>query len=198
MISKKTRLTVGQNNALSATSTAAGIAGISALAATQSASAQSNFQALPGAEFVIDQASGIARITYQGQMYQVNAGHYQINADGSISISAEAAATVAPGMTTTAVDTFGMPVDSGVLDASADNGFGLFSGDNLLIGASILGVAAAGVGGYFLYQSLTDDDDSDGGSSGGSSGGDQPTALRQPYPQRHQQLCRLVSVSHLN
>ena len=171
MISKKTRLTVGQNNALSATSTAAGIAGISALAATQSASAQSNFQALPGAEFVIDQASGIARITYQGQMYQVNAGHYQINADGSISISAEAAATVAPGMTTTAVDTFGMPVDSGVLDASADNGFGFFSGDNLLIGASILGVAAAGVGGYFLYQSLTDDDDSDGGSSGGSSGG---------------------------
>ena len=145
------------------------------LAATQSASAQSNFQALPGAEFVIDQASGIARITYQGQMYQVNAGHYQINADGSISISAEAAATVAPGMTTTAVDTFGMPVDSGVLDASADNGFGFFSGDNLLIGASILGVAAAGVGGYFLYQSLTDDDDSDGGSSGGSSGGgDQP------------------------
>ena len=71
---------------------------------------------------------------------------------------------------TTAVDTFGMPVDSGVLDASADNGFGLFSGDNLLIGASILGVAAAGVGGYFLYQSLTDDDDSNGGSSGGSSG----------------------------
>lgn len=169
MISKKTRLTVGQNNALSATSTAAGIAGISALAATQSASAQSNFQALPGAEFVIDQASGIARITYQGQMYQVNAGHYQINADGSISISSEAAATVAPGMTTTAVDTFGMPVDSGVLDASADNGFGFFSGDNLLIGASILGVAAAGVGGYFLYQSLTDDDDSNGGSSGGGS-----------------------------
>ena len=169
MISKKTRLTVGKNNALSATSTAAGIAGISALAATQSASAQSNFQALPGAEFVIDQASGIARITYQGQMYQVNAGHYQINADGSISISSEAAATVAPGMTTTAVDTFGMPVDSGVLDASADNGFGFFSGDNLLIGASILGVAAAGVGGYFLYQSLTDDDDSNGGSSGGGS-----------------------------
>ena len=169
MISKKTRLTVGKNNALSAASTAAGIAGISALAATQSASAQSNFQALPGAEFVIDQASGIARITYQGQMYQVNAGHYQINADGSISISSEAAATVAPGMTTTAVDTFGMPVDSGVLDASADNGFGFFSGDNLLIGASILGVAAAGVGGYFLYQSLTDDDDSNGGSSGGGS-----------------------------
>ena len=102
-------------------------------------------------------------------MYQVNAGHYQINADGSISISSEAAATVAPGMTTTAVDTFGMPVDSGVLDASADNGFGFFSGDNLLIGASILGVAAAGVGGYFLYQSLTDDDDSNGGSSGGGS-----------------------------
>ena len=171
MISKKTRLTVGQNSGLSTASTVAGIAGISALAATQSASAQSNFQALPGAEFVIDQASGIARITYQGQMYQVNAGHYQINADGSISISGEAAATVAPGMTTTAVDTFGMPVDSGVLDASADSGFGFFSGDNLLIGASILGVAAAGVGGYFLYQSLTDDDDSNGGSSGGSSGG---------------------------
>ena len=171
MISKKTRLTVGQNSGLSTASTVAGIAGISVLAATQSASAQSNFQALPGAEFVIDQASGIARITYQGQMYQVNAGHYQINADGSISISGEAAATVAPGMTTTAVDTFGMPVDSGVLDASADNGFRLFSSDNLLIGASILGVAAAGVGGYFLYQSLTDDDDSDGGSSGGSSGG---------------------------
>ena len=172
MIRKKTRLTVGQNSGLSATSTAAGIAGISVLAATQSAGAQSNFQALPGAEFVIDQASGIARITYQGQMYQVNAGHYQINADGSISISGEAAATVAPGMATTAVDTFGMPVDSGVLDASADNGFGLFSGDNLLIGASILGVAAAGVGGYFLYQSLTDDEDdsaSDGGSSGGGS-----------------------------
>ena len=166
MIRKKTRLTVGHNSGLSA----AGIAGISVLAATQSASAQSNFQALPGAEFVIDQASGIARITYQGQMYQVNAGHYQINADGSISISGEAAATVAPGMTTTAVDTFGMPVDSGVLDASADNGFGFFSGDNLLIGASILGVAAAGVGGYFLYQSLTDDEDeSDGGSSGGGS-----------------------------
>lgn len=162
MIRKKSRLTVGHNSGLSA----AGIAGISVLAATQSASAQSNFQALPGAEFVIDQASGIARITYQGQMYQVNAGHYQINADGSISISGEAAATVAPGMTTTAVDTFGMPVDSGVLDASADNGFGFFSGDNLLIGASILGVAAAGVGGYFLYQSLTDDEDeSDGGSS---------------------------------
>ena len=171
MISKKTRLTVGQNSGLSTASTVAGIAGISALAATQSASAQSNFQALPGAEFVIDQASGIARITYQGQMYQVNAGHYQINADGSISISGEAAATVAPGMTTTAVDTFGMPVDSGVLDASADNGGGFFSGNNLLIGASILGVAAAGVGGYFLYQSLTDDDDSNGGSSGGSSGG---------------------------
>ena len=166
MIRKKTRLTVGHNSGLSA----AGIAGISVLAAAQSASAQSNFQALPGAEFVIDQASGIARITYQGQMYQVNAGHYQINADGSISISGEAAATVAPGMTTTAVDTFGMPVDSGVLDASADNGFGFFSGDNLLIGASILGVAAAGVGGYFLYQSLTDDEDeSDGGSSGGGS-----------------------------
>ena len=168
MIRKKTRLTVGHNSGLSA----AGIAGISVLAATQSASAQSNFQALPGAEFVIDQASGIARITYQGQMYQVNAGHYQINADGSISISGEAAATVAPGMTTTAVDTFGMPVDSGVLDASADNGFGFFSGDNLLIGASILGVAAAGVGGYFLYQSLTDDEggsDSDGGSSDGGS-----------------------------
>ena len=169
MISKKTRLTVGQNSGLSTASTVAGIAGISVLAATQSASAQSNFQALPGAEFVIDQASGIARITYQGQMYQVNAGHYQINADGSISISGEAAATVAPGMTTTAVDTFGMPVDSGVLDASADNGFGFFSGNNLLIGASILGVAAAGVGGYFLYQSLTDDDESDGGSSGGGS-----------------------------
>ena len=168
MIRKKTRLTVGQNSGLSATSTAAGIAGISVLAASQAASAQTNFQALPGAEFVIDQASGIARITYQGQMYQVNAGHYQINADGSISISGEAAATVAPGMTTTAVDTFGMPVDSGVLDASADNGFGFFSGDNLLIGASILGVAAAGVGGYFLYQSLTDDEDeSDGGSSSG-------------------------------
>lgn len=169
MIRKKTRLTVGHNSGLSA----AGIAGISVLAATQSASAQSNFQALPGAEFVIDQASGIARITYQGQMYQVNAGHYQINADGSISISGEAAATVAPGMTTTAVDTFGMPVDSGVLDASADNGFGFFSGDNLLIGASILGVAAAGVGGYFLYQSLTDDEDESGGGS--SSGGGSTT-----------------------
>ena len=164
MINKKTRLTVGQNSALSRTNAGAGIAGISVLAASQVASAQSNFQALPGADFVIDQASGIARITYQGQMYQVNAGHYQINADGSISISSEAAATVAPGMTSTAVDTFGMPVDSGVLDASADNGLGFLSGDNLLIGASILGVAAAGVGGYFLYQSMTNDDDSDDGS----------------------------------
>ena len=171
MIRKKTRLTVGHNSGLSA----AGIAGISVLAATQSASAQSNFQALPGAEFVIDQASGIARITYQGQMYQVNAGHYQINADGSISISGEAAATVAPGMTTTAVDTFGMPVDSGVLDASADNGFGFFSGDNLLIGASILGVAAAGVGGYFLYQSLTDDEGGSASDGGSSDGGSSPT-----------------------
>ena len=175
MISKKTRLTVGQNSGLSTASTVAGIAGISALAATQSASAQSNFQALPGAEFVIDQASGIARITYQGQMYQVNAGHYQINADGSISISGEAAATVAPGMTTTAVDTFGMPVDSGVLDASADNGFGFFGGDNLLIGASILGVAAAGVGGYFLYQSLTDDEGGSASDGGSSDGGSSPT-----------------------
>ena len=171
IMSKKTRLTTSSLSTLQRSSAGAGIAGLVALSASQSASAQTNFQVLPGADFAIDQASGTARINYQGQMYQVNAGHYQIKADGSISISSEAAATVAPGLATTAVNTFGMPVDSSVLDVSADTSGGLFGGNNLLLGASVLGVVAAGVGGYFLYQSLSDDDDDNGssGSGGGST-----------------------------
>ena len=93
MISNKNRLKTGNVSLLNRASAGIGIAGLSGLAAAQSASAQTNFQSLPGADYLIDQATGAARVTYQGQLYQVNAGHYIVNADGSISISSQAAAT---------------------------------------------------------------------------------------------------------
>ena len=173
MISKKTRLASTSASASAMMrATSAGAVGVSMLAAVAAVEAQTNFMVLPGAEFVIDQATGSARVTYQGQMYQVNAGHYLVNADGSISISAEAASTVAPGLTTDTFTTLGAPVDSSVLDASADAGGGLFGGNSgLAIGAGVLGLAAVGVGGYFLFQSLSNDDDDNDSSSGGGSGG---------------------------
>ena len=178
MISKKTRLASTSASASAMMrATSAGAVGVSMLAAVAAVEAQTNFMVLPGAEFVIDQATGSARVTYQGQMYQVNAGHYLVNADGSISISAEAASTVAPGLTTDTFTTLGAPVDSSVLDASADAGGGLFGGNSgLAIGAGVLGLAAVGVGGYFLFQSLSNDDDDNDSSSGGSGGSGDSTA----------------------
>ena len=161
MISNKNRLKTGTFSVLNRASAGIGIAGLSGLATVQLASAQTNFQLLPGADYVVDPATGTARVTYQGQLYQVNAGHYIINADGSINISSQAAATVAPGLTSTTVNTSGLPVDSSVLNVAADSSGGLFGGNNLLLGTSVLGVAAVGLGGYFLYQSLNDDDEDD-------------------------------------
>lgn len=159
MISNKNRLKTGNVSVLNRASAGIGIAGLSGLAAAQSASAQTNFQSLPGADYLIDQATGAARVTYQGQLYQVNAGHYIINADGSISISSQAAATVAPGLSNTTVSTSGTPVDGSALNAAAGSGGGLFGGNSLLLGTGVLGAAAVGVGGYFLFESLNDDEE---------------------------------------
>ena len=161
MISNKNRLKTGNVSVLNRASAGIGIAGLSGIAAAQSASAQTNFQSLPGADYLIDQATGAARVTYQGQLYQVNAGHYIVNADGSISISSQAAATVAPGLSNTTVSTSGTPVDGSVLNAAAGSGGGLFGGNSLLLGTGVLGAAAVGVGGYFLFESLNNDDDDD-------------------------------------
>ena len=159
MISNKNRLKTGNVSVLNRASAGIGIAGLSGIAAAQSASAQTNFQSLPGADYLIDQATGAARVTYQGQLYQVNAGHYIVNADGSISISSQAAATVAPGLSNTTVSTSGAPVDGSGLNAAAGSGGGLFGGNSLLLGTSVLGAAAVGVGGYFLFESLNDDEE---------------------------------------
>ena len=159
MISNKNRLKTGNVSVLNRASAGIGIAGLSGIAAAQSASAQTNFQSLPGADYLIDQVTGAARVTYQGQLYQVNAGHYFVNADGSISISSQAAATVAPGLSNTTVSTSGTPVDASVLNAAAGSGGGLFGGNGLLLGTSVLGAAAVGVGGYFLFESLNDDEE---------------------------------------
>ena len=119
MISNKNRLKTGNVSVLNRASAGIGIAGLSGIAAAQSASAQTNFQSLPRADYLIDQATGAARVTYQGQLYQVNAGHYIVNADGSISISSQAAATVAPGLSNTTVSTSGAPVDGSGTQAAA-------------------------------------------------------------------------------
>lgn len=166
MISNKNRLKTGNVSVLNRASAGIGIAGLSGIAAAQSASAQTNFQSLPGADYLIDQVTGAARVTYQGQLYQVNAGHYFVNADGSISISSQAAATVAPGLSNTTVSTSGTPVDASVLNAAAGSGGGLFGGNGLLLGTSVLGAAAVGVGGYFLFESLNDDEENNDDNNG--------------------------------
>ena len=58
MISNKNRLKTGNVSVLNRASAGIGIAGLSGIAAAQSASAQTNFQSLPGADYLIDQATG--------------------------------------------------------------------------------------------------------------------------------------------
>ena len=118
------------------------IVGVSILAASTTALARPNFMILPKAQFVIDKATGSARVTYQGQIYQVNAGHYLVNAHCTISISAEAAAIVAPNL----IRSTWTPREGSISNPKTSSFGWIFGWDSLRISATALGLVSTNAG----------------------------------------------------